>query len=185
MKKSILLVVFTSILCLQSYAERLINLSANYIGEKMWNTKKMVPYNGSVSLEINDSLAYLKYNPTERVDTFFFDCPYNDGYRYVRQQSRGFWESLLISKDTLKLHVGGPKGVKYFYKLESIITVCPKCHGSTFVRCPRCFGTGRVTPNPKGGPDEAVGMCPICGGAVGSRFPCWHCKGRGRIEVMK
>lgn len=71
MKKSILLVVFTSILCLQSYAERLKNLSANYIGEKMWNTVKMVPYNGSVSLEINDSLAYLKYNRTERVDTFF------------------------------------------------------------------------------------------------------------------
>lgn len=185
MKKSILLVVFTSILCLQSYAQRLKNLSANYIGEKMWNTVKMVPYNGSVSLEINDSLAYLKYNRTERVDTFFFDRPCNGGYQYTRQLFRGFWQFLLISKDTLKLQVGEPKEVNYFYKLESIITVCPKCHGSAFVQCPRCFGTGRVTPNPKGSPDEAVGMCPTCGGAVGSRFRCWHCKGKGKIEVTK
>lgn len=31
-------------------------------------------------------------------------------------------------------------------------------------QCPRCKGTGRVTPNKYGGPDEAVGLCGLCGG---------------------
>ena len=30
--------------------------------------------------------------------------------------------------------------------------------------CPRCNGTGKVKPNLRGGPDESVGICPLCGG---------------------
>ncbi len=30
--------------------------------------------------------------------------------------------------------------------------------------CPRCKGTGQVKPNLRGGPDESVGICPLCGG---------------------
>lgn len=174
--------------CLLSYAERPTNLSANFIGKKMWNTKKTVPYNGSVSLEIKDSLAYLKYNSTERVDTFYYDRPYNDGYRYVRQLSRGFWEFLDISKDNLKLQVGEPKEVNYFYKLESInsSTICPECHGIGEVLCPRCQGTGHVTPKKNGSPEESVGICPFCHGSRSiTHSPCIRCKGTGRVDVKK
>lgn len=31
-------------------------------------------------------------------------------------------------------------------------------------RCRRCKGTGQVKPNRHGGPDESVGICPLCGG---------------------
>ncbi len=180
--------MLTSILCLLSYAERPTNLSANFIGEKMWNTKKMVPYNGSVSLEIKDSLAYLKYNSTERVDTFYYDRPYYDGYRYVRQLSRGFWEFLDISKDNLKLQVGEPMEVNYFYKLESInsSTICPECLGTGEVLCPRCQGTGHVTPKKNGSPEEEVGICPFCHGSRSiTHTPCRRCKGTGWVEVRK
>lgn len=35
-----------------------------------------------------------------------------------------------------------------------------------YINCRRCRGMGRVTPNPKSGsPDEAVGLCPWCGGS--------------------
>ncbi len=37
----------------------------------MWDTKEMVPYFGSSALEIKDSLAYLKYNSSERVIHLF------------------------------------------------------------------------------------------------------------------
>lgn len=188
MEKIGLIIVFASFMTLLSYAERPTNLSANFIGEKMWNTEKMVPYNGSVSLEIKDSLTYLKYNNAERVDTFYYDCPYNDGYRYVRQSSRGFTEFLQISENILKMQVGETKEVNYFYKLESInsTTVCPECLGTGEVRCPRCQGTGRVTPKKNGCPDEAVGICPFCHGARSiTHSPCRLCKGSGRIEVRK
>ena len=36
--------------------------------------------------------------------------------------------------------------------------------------CRRCQGTGRVRPNRFGGPDESVGICPICGGSKRLRY---------------
>ena len=33
-----------------------------------------------------------------------------------------------------------------------------------YMYCSRCYGTGCVTPNRYGGPDESVGICPRCGG---------------------
>lgn len=41
-----------------------------------------------------------------------------------------------------------------------------KLNRNQYKGCLKCKGTGRVTPNPKfGGPDEAVGICPRCGGS--------------------
>lgn len=176
------------ILCLLSYAERPTNFSANFIGDKMWNTKKMVSYNGSISLEIKDSLAYLKHKSIERVDTFYYDGPHNKGYRYIREPSHGFEEFLLISKDSLQLQVGKPKEVNFFYKLESIncTRVCLECHGSGYVLCPRCHGTGHVSPKKNGTPDEAVGICPFCHGTRSiTHSPCRRCNGSGMVEVRK
>lgn len=52
----------------------------------------------------------------------------------------------------------------YIHLLEKIDN--NKKNTETNKRCPKCKGTGRVTPNPKfGGPDEAVGLCPRCGGS--------------------
>lgn len=182
--KRIGLLLLACVLFIVSFAKRPTNWSANYIGENMWNTKEMVPYSGLVSLEIKDSLAYLKHNSSERVDTFIYDCPYNNGYRYIRQVFRGFWEFLLISEDTLKLQVGEPKEVNYFYKLESInsSTICPECCGTGEVLCPRCQGTGRISPKKNGSPDEAVGICPFCHGSrTITHSPCRRCNGDGKI----
>lgn len=33
-----------------------------------------------------------------------------------------------------------------------------------YKKCPRCHGHRTVLPNPRGGPDESVGICPRCGG---------------------
>ena len=42
-------------------------------------------------------------------------------------------------------------------------------------KCPKCKGTGRVKPNLRGGPDESVGICPLCGGKrKGSIFGVYY-----------
>ena len=181
--KRICLLLLGAIIFAFSFAKRPTNFSANFIGEKMWNTQKMVPYSGSVSLEIIDSLAYLKYNSSERVDAFIYDCQYNNGYRYVRQPFHGFWEFLIISEDTIKLQVGEPKEVNYFYQLESInrTTICPECYGTGEILCPRCQGTGRVAPKKNGSPEEVVGICPFCHGTKSiTHSPCMRCNGYGK-----
>lgn len=189
MKKKLLIsLLFTFLLSLSSYPERPKNLSVNFIGDKMWNTEKMVSYNGSVSLEIKDSIAYLKYRSIERVDTFYYDCQHNNGYRYIRKPFRGFSEFVLISKDSLNLQVGELNEANYFYKLESINTtrVCAECIGRGVALCPRCQGTGHVSPRKNGSPDEAVGICPFCHGTRSiTHSPCRRCNGTGMIEVRK
>lgn len=101
-----------------SFAEVPTNFSANYIGEKMWNTQKMVPYYGSVSLEIIDSIAYLKHSSTigERVDTFIYRDIHNNCFRYSRIKNKISWVFLSLSKDFTTLQVGKPMEVNYFYK---------------------------------------------------------------------
>lgn len=38
-------------------------------------------------------------------------------------------------------------------------------------KCPVCNGTGRIKPNPHGGPEQSVGICTRCGGS-GRIFNC-------------
>lgn len=56
---------------------------------------------------------------------------------------------------------------------------CEKCGGKGFYEdfCKRCHGTGTCRPNPKGGPDESVGICPMCGGKRSMRYKikCKEC----------
>ena len=63
--------------------------------------------------------------------------------------------------------------------------ICEKCQGSGQERfCPKCASTGQVVPNPQGGPDWAVGICPVCHGS-GRTFvrPCRTCNGIGEITI--
>lgn len=62
---------------------------------------------------------------------------------------------------------------------------CEKCQGSGQERfCPKCASSGQVVPNPQGGPDWAVGICPVCHGS-GRAFvrPCRTCNGIGEITI--
>lgn len=52
----------------------------------MWNTRKMVSYNGTASLEIIDTIAYLKRNSEEKIDTFIYLDNHNSGFRYIRKK---------------------------------------------------------------------------------------------------
>lgn len=99
-----------------SYAERPLKFSGNYVGKKMWNTQRMVPYGGSVSLEINDTIAFIKYPSSERIDTFIYRDKFNRGFRYTRLKSRFRQEYIIISEDSTKLQIGEPMEVNYFYK---------------------------------------------------------------------
>ena len=64
--------------------------------------------------------------------------------------------------------------------------VCNHCNGTGTVRfCPKCGGTGSVRPNPKGGPDWAVGICPLCHGKKGmmEQHKCDKCNGTGNVRI--
>lgn len=190
MKRVRIILMLLCIIFARSFSETPTNFSANYIGDKMWNSQRMVPYYGSVSLEIIDSIAYLKHywNSEESVDSFIYQDIHNGCFRYVRKKNRFTWEFLSLSKDPIKLQVGEPMGVNYFYKLESISssTVCPECLGIGEVRCPRCQGTGCVSPNKNRNPDETVWICPLCHGTrYITHSSCMRCNGTGRVEVRK
>lgn len=122
MKRLVVIIFLSLIVYSISVARRPLTYSANYIGEKMWDTRKTVPYFGSVSLEIFDSIAYLKHsgNIRERVDTFIYRNIHNNCFRYTRKKYKYFYEYLLLSKDLLHLQVGEPMEVNYFYKLQSV-----------------------------------------------------------------
>lgn len=115
MRRFILILVF-GLLLMYSYAERPLKFTENYKGEKMWNTQRMVPYGGSVSLEINDTIACIKYPSSEKVDTFIYQDKFNNGFRYTRLKSRYRQEYIIISRDSVKLQIGEPMEVNYFYK---------------------------------------------------------------------
>ena len=188
MKRIGIILILSSIIFVMSFAEAPTNLSANYKGEKMWNTQKMIPYCGSVSLEIKDSIAYLKQNSNERIDTFVYHDIHNHSFRYIRKKNAFSWEYLCLSNDSSQLQVGEPMEVNYFYRLVSInsSTICPKCLGTGEVLCPRCQGTGHVTPKKNGSPEESVGICPFCHGSRSiTHSPCRRCKGTGWVEVRK
>lgn len=101
---------------MHSLAERPLEFSGNYSGEKMWNTLRMMPYGGSVSLEINDTIACIKYPSSEKVDTFIYQDKFNNGFRYTRLKSRFRQEYIILSKDSVNLQIGEPMEVNYFYK---------------------------------------------------------------------
>lgn len=88
---------------------------------------------------------------------FFFDgqgntifCNENGGYN---PESNMLW---LLDKTI----------ADYFnVKPMKSITICHKCNGEGYILvCYKCKGTGRCKVNIYGGPDESVGICPICGG---------------------
>lgn len=111
-------IIFFSILSTFTYAERPMRFVGNYTGEKMWNTQRMVPFGGSVSLEINDTLAFIKYPSSEKVDTLIYRDKFNNGFRYTRMKSRYRMEYIIISQDSTKLQIGEPQEVNYFYILR-------------------------------------------------------------------
>ena len=63
-------------------------------------------------------------------------------------------------------------------QFRSIEYSCEQCGGkrSFYGRCIKCYGTGRCKINPHGSPDEAVGMCPYCGGSGKCWEKCKQCK---------
>lgn len=90
----------------------------NYTGEKIWNTQRMEPFGGSVSLEINDTLAFIKYPSSQKVDTFIYRDKFNNGFRYTRMKNKYRMEYIIISQDSTKLQIGEPMEINYFYKLK-------------------------------------------------------------------
>lgn len=60
---------------------------------------------------------------------------------------------------------------------RSIEYSCELCGGKGHIpgRCMKCYGTGRCRINPYGSPDEAVGMCPYCGGSGKGVEKCKQC----------
>lgn len=52
-------------------------------------------------------------------------------------------------------------------QIRTIEYSCELCAGKGYVsgRCMKCYGTGKCPINRNGSPDEAVGMCPQCGGS--------------------
>lgn len=172
------------------FAQRPTSFSGTFIGEKMWDTRKMVPYSGKVSLKICDSIAILKYHSTAREDTFMYRDIHNDGYRYGRKKHPGLlWEFLNLSKDSLRLQVGEPKEQNYFYKLASIdnSVICINCRGTGKVLCPYCQGVGHVFPwqNDRDAA-ESPRVCPYCNGSKSiTHSPCRRCKGAGVVIIKK
>lgn len=67
--------------------------------------------------------------------------------------------------------------------IASQVIVCGKCQGSGEEKfCPMCASIGQVTPNPQGGRDWAVGICPMCNGNGQAIVrPCRKCNGTGEI----
>ncbi len=188
MKKIWTIITLTIIVITTAFAKRPASISAVYVGEKMWNTRNMVPYYQSVSLAVHDTTAYLTYHkgsPVERTDTFTYHDIYNDSYRFVRKTKMQTWNFILLSKDSLHLQVGEPMEENYFYKLKPVIhsVTCPKCNGTGRTTCTRCHGTGYVKVKKAAEPDALAGVCYRCGGDGRLPMPCRHCKGTGSIAV--
>ncbi len=60
---------------------------------------------------------------------------------------------------------------------RSVKYSCESCGGKGHIpgRCMKCYGTGSCRINPYGRPDEAVGMCPYCGGSGKGVEKCKQC----------
>ncbi len=117
--RKLLVLLFFFCPFIYSYGHLPKKFIGNYIGEKMWNTQKMIPYSGSVSLAINDTIAIIKYSSTEKVDTFNYKDFNNTGYRYERCKHRFLREYIILSKDSSKLQIGEPGEINYFYRKSS------------------------------------------------------------------
>lgn len=93
------------------------------------------------------------------------------------------WKMILLALLLLTVSCKSQKIITRNIALQTII--CGKCQGSGGEKfCPNCASTGQVIPNPQGGPDWAVGICPICHGS-GRAFvrPYELCNGAGEISI--
>lgn len=88
-------------------------------------------------------------------------------FNYLKYDKFGNWiEREIVYED------GGSR-----IQTRSIEYSCESCGGKGHIpgRCMKCYGTGRCRINPRGGPDEAVGMCPYCGGSGKGVEKCKQC----------
>jgi DnaJ-class molecular chaperone len=54
---------------------------------------------------------------------------------------------------------------------------CPKCNGDETIECPRCEGTGQMSPGPFAGVADID--CARCNGS--GEVNCPKCKGKGEL----
>lgn len=88
-------------------------------------------------------------------------------FNYLKYDKFGNWiEREIVYED------GGSR-----IQTRSIEYSCESCGGKGHIpgRCMKCYGTGRCRINPRGRPDEAVGMCPYCGGSGKGLEKCKQC----------
>lgn len=88
-------------------------------------------------------------------------------FNYLKYDKFGNWiEREIVYED------GGSR-----IQTRSIEYSCESCGGKGHIpgRCMKCYGTGRCRINPRGRPDEAVGMCPYCGGSGKGVEKCKQC----------
>lgn len=88
-------------------------------------------------------------------------------FNYLKYDKFGNWiEREIVYED------GGSR-----IQTRSIEYSCELCGGKGHMpgRCMRCYGTGLCRINPYGSPDEAVGMCPYCGGSGKGVEKCKQC----------
>lgn len=166
------LVISILLLCgLSMVAESLLNFTAEYKGEKYWNCREMVPYDGCVRVEFKDSCAFVTNMNSERIDTFKYDKP----FRYIRKSgSIPIYERLILTEDSLSLQIGMPSEQNYFYRLENLLeaSLCQECVGIGRKPCPYCQGVGR----------KGHDLCPFCKGKRSmSNALCRRCNGKGVI----
>ena len=183
------LILILSCVVISSIAFSNENYSAEYQGVKILTNDGYEPNDTSVILEIIDTCAYLHYS--ERTDTFLFRTNLNN-WKIYRGPSRASNANkrMKISKDSIILQVDNHQGNTLFYNrvglngnIENKVQ-CMECNGEGVIYCYKCGGTGNVLPNPKGGPDAAVGICPKCHGTKSlKKAICQKCSGSGQVII--
>lgn len=92
---------------------------------------------------------------------------YIECYEYIEYDELGNWIKRRVTS-----------GDNEYFESRNIKYSCNRCGGTGYVTndCPHCRGTGRCQVNPKGSPDEAVGLCPYCRGRGRTTVVCSKCK---------
>ncbi len=185
--RNLIILIAWILLSVPAFSQR--HYRAEYQGEKAWTPRGYRPHSSKIILEIKDSCAYI--HDGEWLGCFLLKEK-GDDWVYQEITKAPFKLIMRLSKDLTHLQVGEPKEQTFFYKRiesnvhNSIKTKCNECGGSGIIYCPMCAGTGRVPPNPKGGPDDAVGICPKCHGLRCLKIsPCQNCNGTGQITISE
>ena len=116
------LAFMTAVIFAQKRADESVRpmyLKAKYKGTRRWNTQQMVPYSGTLNVEIDDTLAMISTTYSERPDTFIFKGISNNHFSYGKRDRfryRYFW----ISPDSINVQIGEPQEQNYFYKLDTV-----------------------------------------------------------------